>query len=84
MLTRRQPFQGKSTSDLARLIATVDPLPPRQCNEQIPQQLERICLKAIAKRASERYPTARDLVDDLRHYLAQPIDRQMPAMFAGE
>ena len=43
--------------------------PPRQIDGTIPRELERICLKALAKRASERYTTARDLADDLRHFL---------------
>ena len=46
-----------------------EPRPPRQIDDTIPRELERICLKALAKRASERYTTARDLADDLRHFL---------------
>src|SRR5262249_7710990 len=34
-----------------------------------PWELERIGLKALSKRASERYSTARDLAADLRHFL---------------
>ena len=41
-------------------------------DDAIPRELERICLKALARRATERYPTARDLADDLRHFLGQP------------
>jgi hypothetical protein len=37
----------------------------------VPKELERICLKALAKRASERYATAQDLANDLRHWLAR-------------
>src|SRR5262249_18012766 len=43
--------------------------PPRQIDDTIPRELERICQKVLAKRASERYSTARDLADDLRHFL---------------
>ena len=32
-------------------IATVEARPPRQVNDTIPKELERICLKALAKRA---------------------------------
>src|SRR5262249_16482637 len=31
----------------------------------------RICLKALSKRASERYSTAKDMADDLRQFLAE-------------
>ena len=45
--------------------------PPRQMDDTIPKELERICLKALSKRASERYTTAKDMADDLRHFLAE-------------
>src|SRR5262249_29021817 len=45
--------------------------PPRQWDDNIPKELERICLKSLSKRASERYTTARDMVDDLRHFLVE-------------
>src|SRR5262249_43496469 len=48
--------------------------PPRQYDDGIPKELERICLKALAKRASERYTTAKDMADDLRHFLSQQPD----------
>ena len=50
--------------------------PPRQTDETIPKELERICLKALAKWASERYTTAKDLADDLRHFLVEQTRRR--------
>src|SRR5262249_20174308 len=46
-----------------------EPRPPRQIDDTIPKELERIVLKALSKRATERYTTARDLAEDLRHFL---------------
>src|SRR5579884_2349304 len=48
----------------------MDVRPLRQIDDSIPKELERICLKALAKRASERYTTAKDMAEDLRHWLA--------------
>ncbi len=70
LLTGRRPFRGESQSELLEQIATVEVRPPRQVDDTIPKELERICLKALAKRASERYTTAKDLADDLRHWQA--------------
>src|SRR4029077_8385237 len=36
----------------------------------VPKELDRICLKALCKRASDRYSTALDLAADLRHWQA--------------
>jgi len=69
MLTRRRPFLGDPISELLARIACDDPRPLRQIDDRIPKELERICLKALAKRASERYTTARDMADDLRYWL---------------
>ncbi|MHC4399489.1 MAG: protein kinase domain-containing protein [Planctomycetota bacterium] len=70
LLTGRCPFGGKSKRELRRQIITLDVRPPRQMDDRIPKELERICLRALSKRMSDRYTTALDLAEDLRHYLA--------------
>jgi serine/threonine protein kinase/formylglycine-generating enzyme required for sulfatase activity len=69
LLTGRRPFRGDSNSEVMNQVATVEARPPRQIDDTIPRELERICQKALAKRASERYSTASDLAEDLRHFL---------------
>ena len=69
MLVGRRPFRGRSIRDVMEQVVYTEPRPPRQIDGAIPGELERICLKALAKRASERYTTARDMADDLRHFL---------------
>src|SRR5262249_44391793 len=69
MLTGRRPFQAESRDELLDQIVSHEPRPPRQFDDSIPKELERICLKALSKRASERFTTARDMADDLRHFL---------------
>jgi eukaryotic-like serine/threonine-protein kinase len=66
LLTRRRPFQGDSQREVMEQIATTEPTSPRQIDDTIPKELERICLKAMTKRASERYNTALDMAEDLR------------------
>jgi serine/threonine protein kinase/formylglycine-generating enzyme required for sulfatase activity len=71
LLTGRRPFRAESRDELLDQIASQEARPPRQIDDTIPKEVERICLKALCKRASERYTTARDLADDLRHFLAE-------------
>jgi serine/threonine protein kinase/formylglycine-generating enzyme required for sulfatase activity len=70
LLTGRRPFHSDSRDELLEQIATQEPRPPRQWDGTVPKELERICLKALAKRAADRYTTAQDLADDLRRFLA--------------
>jgi formylglycine-generating enzyme required for sulfatase activity len=58
--------------------------PPRQWDDTIPKELERIGLKALAKRASERYTTAKDMADDLRHFLAEAFAEGKPTVTGRE
>ncbi len=74
MLTGRKPFRGNSRAEVMDQIATAEPRPPRQIDDTIARELERICLKALAKRASERYITGRDMAEDLRHYTSAEAD----------
>ena len=67
--TGRRPFRGESHREIIESIKTTEPRPPRQIDDTIPKELERICLKALSKRASERYTTAKDMAEDLRDFL---------------
>ncbi|MCO6456920.1 MAG: protein kinase [Pirellulaceae bacterium] len=75
MLTGHRPFRGDTPQDVLLQVQSLEARPPRQLDERIPKELERICLKAIAKRASDRYTTARDLADDLRWLLESSAAR---------
>jgi serine/threonine protein kinase len=66
LLTGRRPFRGDSHVEVLEQIVGTEPRPPRQIDDTIPKELERICLKAMMKRASDRYTTARDMAEDLR------------------
>ena len=71
LLVGRQPFRGETQVELLEQITTQEPRPPRQIDDRISKELDRICLKALSKRASERYSAARDMAEDLRHFLAE-------------
>ena len=66
LLVGRRPFNADSQVELLDQVANQEPRPPRQIDDRIPKELERICQKALAKRASERYSTAKDMAEDLR------------------
>ena len=70
LLVGKRPFKGESTVELFDQITTVEARPPRQVDDLIPEELERCCLKALAKRVSERYTTAKDMADDLRRWIS--------------
>src|SRR5436190_1637858 len=52
LLTGSKPFQAKTLNELLKLVAYEEVRPPRQLVDTIPKELERICLKALSKRAS--------------------------------
>jgi serine/threonine protein kinase/formylglycine-generating enzyme required for sulfatase activity len=70
LLVGRQPFRGESQAELMEQVTSFEARPPRQYDDSIPKELDRICLKALSKRASERYSTGKDMADDLRHWVA--------------
>src|SRR6202451_4450728 len=58
LLTGRRPFKAESKDELLDQIASMEPRPPRQIDDAIPKEIDRICLKALSKRASDRYSAA--------------------------
>jgi serine/threonine protein kinase len=70
MLTGRRPFTGNTQEEVLDQVRNLDPKPMRAINENIPKELERICTKAMSKRAVDRYSVAKDMAGDLYAFLA--------------
>jgi len=82
LVTRRPAFSESDRGRLLWQVAREEPPRPRSVDRRIPRDLETIILKAIAKEPARRYVTARDLADDLRHFLdGYPIAARRPPMW---
>ena len=74
LLTGERPFQGTGRLLLLQVLDE-EPRPLRQLDENIPRDLETICLKAMAKQPGRRYQTGLELADDLNRFLNnEPIN----------
>ena len=60
------PFPGKDIHRQIIAIQEVEPVPLAQKVEGVPERLEEIVAKCLAKEKDERYQTAKDLLIDLR------------------
>jgi serine/threonine protein kinase len=83
LLVGRQPFRADTQAELMEQVMSFEARPPRQFDDCVPKELDRICLKALSKRASERYSTAKDMADDLRHFLAERTLSHLPPSTTG-
>ena len=74
LLTGRAPFVGRPLEFLLSQVIEKDPLSVRQLQPSIPLDLETICLKAMSKEPSRRYPDCAAMEADLRRFLRnEPI-----------
>src|SRR5205823_13993793 len=81
LLTLRPAFSGQTREEVLAQLVTQEPVAPRRLNKAIPIELETIVLKALAKRAEERYGSAQELADDLRRFLEdKPILARRPSL----
>ena len=68
-LTGKPPFDGPTAIAVAEMACSTDPAPPRVHFPDLPRELERVCLKAMARERAKRHPDAAQLADDLQRYL---------------
>ena len=68
ILTRRLPFKSDSVINLYQKINSEEPIKPSHFNPRISKKLEAICLKAMEKKPSLRYKTAKEMAEDLENY----------------
>lgn len=71
LLSGRRPFRSDNPLDLMMLVATEEVRSPRLFDDTISSDLERICMKALARRASDRFTVARDFAEEIRWFLTQ-------------
>jgi hypothetical protein len=69
LLTGERLFYGDSDFNTLEMVRNVEIVPATTYNKNIPQELERILLKALAKDADDRYQTAMDVHDDLQSFM---------------
>ena len=77
MLTGKLPYVGNSDVEVAVKHMNTDPVTPRDIVPSIPEELERICLKAMNSNIDERYQSASEMLADLEEYKSQSLAAQV-------
>ncbi|MDQ3805884.1 MAG: tetratricopeptide repeat protein, partial [Acidobacteriota bacterium] len=67
----RPAFSGSNVIEIGAQVLHVNPPPPSQFNPRVPAELDRVALKALAKRAEDRYQTAEEMAADLARVRAK-------------
>jgi serine/threonine-protein kinase len=65
LLTGKVPFTGDSSVEIAMKHISATPAPPSSLRPDIPEDLDLIVLRALAKTPEERYPSAEEMDKDL-------------------
>jgi serine/threonine protein kinase len=68
-LTSDRLFQGETDFSTLEKVRNVDIQAPRAINPEIPEEVERIILKALAKDTEDRYQWCGDMLADLQQHL---------------
>lgn len=66
MLTGHAPFDGENVNAIMYQTLNVIPAPPNSVNPAVPEMVNFIVAKALAKGLEDRYQNARDFASDLR------------------
>lgn len=87
LLTGRHPFAGKTNSHV--IVAIIEKDPPPMSEFNVTAEIEKITLRALAKKRKERYQSAAELTDDLKMLLKQiefqaELERTAPPNATGE
>lgn len=70
MLTLERPFEGETKEEVLKKILLKEPKDPRKLFSHVPRDLATICLKAMEKDPTNRYPTMTDFAEEIERYLA--------------
>jgi serine/threonine-protein kinase len=68
LLTCRKPFDGPDVTAIMYNVANIHPPSPRFYNGALPDELDELLFKALAKHAAERFLTADEFAKELRRF----------------
>ncbi len=71
MLTGAKLFRGDSLTNVLHNVATFEPPPPSRIKPEVTHLLDLVIKRAMEKKPSDRYSSAWEMVDDLRHCLQE-------------
>lgn len=61
----RPAFSGSNVIEIGAQVLHVDPQPPSRFNQRVPPELDRLVLKALAKRPEDRFQSADEMAAEL-------------------
>ena len=67
-LTGARPFPGATAEEVLAQVLSAEPPPIRTAKPDVPRDVDLICRKCLEKNPADRYPTARELADDLERF----------------
>jgi eukaryotic-like serine/threonine-protein kinase len=68
MTTGEKPFAGTNVTTIIYKIINESPTPPRELDVTIHPGLDKVIMKALAKKPDDRYQTGAELARDLQNY----------------
>jgi eukaryotic-like serine/threonine-protein kinase len=79
LLTGRPPFVGDSPVAVAYQHVREPAVPPSHHDTELPEEIDAIVMKALAKRVEDRYQSAAAMRSDIERYLAgRPVHAVVP------
>jgi serine/threonine-protein kinase len=69
LLVGKKPFEGKSLEEITTAVKTAEVVPAHRVSPKIPLGLSVIASRAMARDPDQRYPSARHLSMELRHWV---------------
>ena len=69
MLTTEKLFRGDTEFQLMERVRNAEVVPPSKFNRRVPEELDRVVLKALARDVADRYQSAAELAADLHAFL---------------
>lgn len=76
--TGRPPFQGRNVMALAKMTCSGKLIPPRVFNPQIPEVLEDLIVRMLARRLEDRVQTAQEVMDVCAAFTAGDVAKTVP------